>query len=271
VIRPALPLVQCLRAPARSEFRNGGLIFVESITNPSTRRPVRVVLADDECLFRASLRQLLGVPPDVIRDVYGVDVGPGFEVVGEAGTGEDTVRLVESVRPDLLLLDLSMPRMSGLDALRALHDHRDAIRILLLAGDVGRSDLVTAVNFGVRGALLKDASTETLFEAMTCVMAGQYWLGQVLISHLLEVVRPLLRSSIAFHAPAYAVRLTARERQVLSLVVAGCSNKEIARQCSLSEQTVKHHLTRMFDKVGASNRLELAMVATRQGLDSPVC
>jgi len=246
-------------------------VSVESTTNPPTNCPVRVVLADDECLFRASLRQLLAVPPDVIRDVYGADVGLGFEVVGEAGSGEETVHLVESVRPDLLLLDLSMPRMSGLDALRALHDRRGDIRILLLAGAVGRTDLVTALNLGVHGALLKDASTETLFEAITCVMAGQYWLGQALISHLVEVVRPLLRSSNAFHTPAYAVRLTARERQVLSLVVAGCSNKEIARQCSLSEQTVKHHLTRMFDKVGASNRLELAMVANRQGLDSSVC
>ena len=244
---------------------------MESPTNPSTSCPVRVVLADDECLFRASLRQLLAVPPDVVRDVYGVDVGRGFEVVGEAGSGEETVRLVETVRPDLLLLDLSMPRMSGLDALRALHDRRGAMRILVLAGAVGGSDLVTAVNLGVHGALLKDASTETLFEAMMCVMAGQYWLGQEFISHLLEVVRPLLRSSSAFHAPAYPVRLTARERQVLSLVIAGCSNKEIARQCALSEQTVKHHLTRMFDKVGASNRLELAMAATRQGLDSPAC
>jgi len=256
----------------RLECKCGRLtLSVNLETNSSTNCVVRVVLADDECLFRASLRQLLAVPPSIIRDVYGVDVGAGFEVVGEAGSGEETVRLVESVRPDLLLLDLSMPRMSGLDALREIREHRRALRILLLAGVVCRSDLITAVHLGVHGVLLKDAPTETLFEAIACVAAGQYWLGQTLISHLLEVVRPLLHSSSAFIAPTDPVRLTARERQVLGLVAAGCSNKEIARQCSLSEQTVKHHLTRMFDKVGASNRLELAMAATRQGLDSPTC
>ena len=87
---------------------------------------MRVVIADDECMFRASLRQLLAVPPSVVKDVYGVDVGPGFEVVGEAGTGEETIEAVQSALPDLLLLDMSMPRMSGLDALRAIGTSCDA-------------------------------------------------------------------------------------------------------------------------------------------------
>src|SRR6266850_3467777 len=97
------------------------LIPIASVNAPAERTsPVRVVLADDESLFRASLRQLLAVPPQVIKEVYGVDVGAGFDVVGEAGSGEDTARLVRSVEPDLLLLDLCMPRMSGLEALREL-------------------------------------------------------------------------------------------------------------------------------------------------------
>src|SRR5688572_10882528 len=87
----------------------------------------RVVLSDDECLFRASLRQLLAVPPLILREVYGVDVGPGFEVVGEASSGEETVRLVHAAQPDLLLLDLSMPRMSGLDAVRELANGCDPL------------------------------------------------------------------------------------------------------------------------------------------------
>ena len=239
--------------------------------NSSSQDPVRVVLADDECLFRASLRQLLAVPPTVIRDVYGIDVGTGFDVVGEAGSGEETVRVVQRVRPDLVLLDLSMPRMSGLDALRELAPLDERLRIVLLAGVVDRVGLITAVHLGVRGVLLKDAPTETLFEALRCVMAGGCWFGQAHVSHLVEVVRPLLQSSTALHGASIRVSFTARERQVLNLVVAGCSNKEIALQCSVSEQTVKHHLTRMFDKVGASNRLELAMVATRHGLHSSSC
>jgi len=230
-----------------------------------TERAVRVVLADDECLFRASLRQLLAVPAAVIKDVYGVDVGPGFEVVGEAGSGEDTVRVVRSARPALLLLDLSMPRMSGLEALRELGTGRDDVRTILLAGTIDRTQLLTAVQLGVHGLLLKDVTTEVLFEAIMCVMAGRYWLGQTLVSDLLETVRPLIESSSAAGG-RLTYGLTPRERQVLTMVAAGCSNKEIAGQCGISAQTIKHHLTRMFEKLGVSNRLELAMIATERGL-----
>ena len=241
-----------------------------SVTTPSndgaadSKAPIKVVLADDESLFRASLRQLLGVPPSVLQDVYGVNVGPGFEVVGEAGTGEDVVRLVQSAPPDLLLLDLCMPRMSGLEALRELASCRDRMRIILLAGTIDRSQLVSAVRLGVRGLLLKDAATEVLFQAIACVMTGQYWLGQSLVSDLLEIVRPLIQS--AGVTGTGAPRLTPREQQVLRMVVAGHSNREIAQQWTVSEETIKHHLTRMFDKVGAANRVELAMLATSQGL-----
>jgi two-component system, NarL family, nitrate/nitrite response regulator NarL len=232
----------------------------------SAVRPVRVVLADDECLFRASLRQLLAVPPSIIRDVYDIDVGAGFDVVGEAGSGEETVAVVEKGCPDLLLLDLSLPRMSGLDALRTIGP-RPTMATIVVAGDLSRRDVLTAVNLGARGLLLKDAATATLFEAMMCVVAGQYWISQTLLTHLVETVRPLLQSRDLPAVGATTGKLTRRERQVLNLVIAGCSNKEIAQQCAVSEQTVKHHLTRMFDKVGASNRLELAMVATQHGFD----
>lgn len=242
------------------------LIPIASANAPAERTgPVRVVLADDESLFRASLRQLLAVPPPVIKEVYGVDVGAGFEVVGEAGSGEDTVRVVGSARPDLLLLDLCMPRLSGLDALREMSSCRDRMRIILLAGCIDRAQLMSAVRLGVRGLLLKDAATEVLFEAIMCVVAGQYWLGQSLVSDLLEIVRPLIQTSCVPGGPTLS-KLTPREQQVLRMVVAGHSNKEIAQQWTVSEETIKHHLTRMFDKVGAANRVELAMLATRHGL-----
>ena len=230
-----------------------------------TGRAVRVVIADDECMFRTSLRHLLAVPPSVVRDVYGVDVGEGFEVVGEASTGEDTIEAVSSQRPDLLLLDVSMPRLSGLDALRAIGTSCDAMRTIILSGGMDKSQLLIAIQLGARGVVLKDCATELLFEAMTRVLAGQSWVGQTLVDDLLDVVRSLA------HQPPSTARnqpfgLTLREREVLALVVAGCANKEIAQRFAVSEETIKHHLTRMFDKVGAANRLELAMTATRVGL-----
>lgn len=239
-----------------------------TLTSPAAGEParaVRVVLSDDECLFRACLRQLLAVPPPVLRDVYGVDVGPGFQVVGEAGTGEETVRIVKALQPDLLLLDLSMPRMSGLDALRELATGGNQLRTIMLAGSISRTHLLTAIHLGVRGLIVKTSTTEVLFEAIMGVLGGRYWLDQTLVTDLVETTRPLIQSSKAVGGQL-AFGLTPREREVLSLVVAGCANKDIAHQCAVSEDTIKHHLTRIFSKVGASNRLELAMFATERGL-----
>jgi DNA-binding NarL/FixJ family response regulator len=230
------------------------------------RDPTRVVLADHDSIFRASLRQLLSVPPATIKEVYSVDVGAGFQVVGEAGTGEEAIRIAGSVEPDLLLLDPFMPRMSGLEALAELKSHNDRMRTILFAAAIDKPQLLTAVQLGVRGLILKDATTEILFDAIVSVAAGQYFLGRTLLGDFIETVRPLIESSRA-QGGKLAFGLTPREREVLTLVAAGCANKEIARQCSVSEETVKHHLTRIFDKVGVSNRTELAMVASSHGLD----
>ena len=235
--------------------------------NSHPGRATRVVLADSHSIFRASLRQLLSVPPATIKEVYAVDVGPGFQVVGEAGTGEDTVRIVNSVDPDLLLIDPAMPRMSGLEALGELQGHGDRLRTILLAAAVDKPQLLTAVQLGVRGLILKDSTTEVMFDAVVSVLAGQCFLGRTLLTDFIETVRPLIDTSRA-QGGKLAFGLTPREREVLALVSAGCANKEIARQCAVSEETVKHHLTRIFDKVGVSNRTELAMLAARNGLDA---
>jgi two-component system nitrate/nitrite response regulator NarL len=215
-------------------------------------------------MFRASLRQLLAVPPSVVRDVYGVDVGEGFDVVGEAGTGEETIEAVRSAQPDLLLLDVSMPRLSGLDALREIAIACGTTRTIMLSGGLDKSQLLIALQLGARGVVLKDYATELLFEAMTRVLAGQSWVGQTLVADLIDVVRDFAPQPGSTRQQPFG--LTPREREVLSLVVEGCPNKEIAQRFSVSEETIKHHLTRMFDKVGASNRLELAMLATERGL-----
>jgi len=227
------------------------------------------VLADDQSLFRTSLRHLLAVPSSVIKEEYGAHVGAGFRVVGEAGSGEETVSVVRSVKPDLLLLDLSMPRMSGLDVLRELATVRESMRTVLLAGMITKPDLLTAIQLGIDGLMLKDSTTERLFEAMISVMNGRCWLGETLATDVMQTVRPLIQSSRAAGG-TLAFGLTPREREVLQLAAAGYPNKDIAQRCTISEETVKHHLTHIFNKVGASSRAQLVLVANQCGLDSAV-
>jgi two-component system nitrate/nitrite response regulator NarL len=232
---------------------------------PEPVRPARVVIADDESMFRTCLRQLLAVPPSVVKECYGTDVGEGFEVIGEASSGQETVEIVQSMKPDLLLLDISMPRMSGLDALRELQRGAAETKVVILSGTLDKSQLLTAVQWGARGLVPKDSATELLFEAMVSALAGQSWIAQPLVSVLMDVLRT--RPDAAASGPQpQPFGLTPREREVLTFVVQGCGNKEIAGRLAVSEETIKHHLTRMFDKVGAANRLELALAATRNDL-----
>jgi DNA-binding NarL/FixJ family response regulator len=216
-------------------------------------------------MFRTCLRQLLAVPPAIVKDVYGSDVGAGFEVIGEAATGQTTVETVQSMKPDLLLLDISMPRMSGLEALREIRRLDQGMRTIILSGMLDKSQLLTAIQLGARGLLPKDAATEELFEAIMCVMTGRSWIAQSLVTSLMDELRARVDPASSA-APAQPFGLTPREREVLSLVVEGCGNKEIALRLAVSAETIKHHLTRMFDKVGAANRLELALAATRSDL-----
>jgi len=230
------------------------------------KNPARVVLADAQQLFRTSLRHLLSVPPPVIKDVYGVDVDAGFRVVGEAASGEETIAVVQSAKPDLLLLDRAMPRMSGLEAIRNLGTCPDHMRIVLLAGAIGPTDLLSAIQLGVSGLILKGATTERLFEAMISVIDGRCWLDESLVTDLMQAVRPLIQTSREAGG-GLAFGLTAREREVLKLVATGCPNKEIAERCAVSEETVKHHVTHIFDKVGVSHRAQLVLVASQCGFD----
>jgi DNA-binding NarL/FixJ family response regulator len=185
-------------------------------------------------------------------------------VVGEAANGHDTIATVAATAPDLLLLDLNMPRIPGLSALRELQQYGGTMHTIVLSGQITQAHLLAAFQLGVRAIVGKEEPTESLFEAIVSVVSGGHWLGENLLAELIQLVRT------GGPAPGAAVRnpfgLTPREREVLTLVAAGYPNKEIARTCAVSEETVKHHLTRMFDKVGAANRVELAKVAAQIGL-----
>jgi len=237
-----------------------------AIVFPSRPAPAAsVVIADDERIFRASLRRLLELPSPTVAAMFGVEIGGGFNVVGEAGSGEETVEVVRSTQPDLMLLDVCMPRRSGLAALRELQGCQQPRHIIILSGALDAEQLVTAIQLGARGVVRKDTPTERLFEAIASVVHGASWVDQGLTSDLLDAVRMLGQARNG--AGALPFGLTRRETEVVSLVVEGCNNREIAQRFAVTEETIKHHLTRIFDKVGAANRVELALVAARHGFN----
>lgn len=212
-----------------------------------TNRTVRIVVADDHPIFRDGLRKLL-------------EAEPGFQVIGEASDGEQAAALTRRLEPDVLLLDLAMPRVPGLEAVEKLRDLSETVRIILLTAAIEREQIVKALQFGVRGVVLKESATELLLKSIRCVMAGQYWLGRESLSDLVRILRDLK----AIPEPGEASRpynLTPRELEIISAIVSGYTNRDIADEFSIAEQTVKHHLGNIFDKLGVSNRLELALFA----------
>jgi two-component system nitrate/nitrite response regulator NarL len=213
---------------------------------------VRIVIADDHPIFRAGLRSVL-------------EAEPGFVVVGEASDGAEAVRLTLSLRPDVLLLDLSMPGVSGMDALSELEAVSGPVRTIVLTAAIEKADIVKALQLGAAGVLLKATVSQMLVKAIHSVRGGQHWIGRECVSDLVQVLRGF-RAPSPEKSPPERFGVTPRELEITAAVVAGFSNKEIAKKFSLSQDTVKHHLTNIFDKVGASSRLELALFAVHHRL-----
>jgi two-component system, NarL family, nitrate/nitrite response regulator NarL len=220
---------------------------------PIADRPgeIRILLADDHLMFRKGLRSLL-------------EAQPGLVVVGEAGDGEEALRLAHALRPDVLLLDLAMPGGSGMEALAGLSTDPPSVRTIVLTASIERSGIVKALQLGAAGVVLKSAPPDLLFKSIRSVLRGEHWIGREVVSDLVQALRQY--SGPAEKTSRERFRLTPRELEITSVVVAGLTNKEIARKFSLSEDTVKHHLTNIYDKVGASNRLELALFAVHHRL-----
>jgi len=155
-----------------------------------------------------------------------------------------------------VLLDLAMPRMEGIDVVRELTSRGSGSRLMLLTAAIGRKQIVEALRLGAHGVVLKEAASELLFRAIRAVIGGQTWIGRETVTDLVHYMRGQRPES---ERPKF--RLTPREQQVVAAVVSGLTNKDIARQLSVSEDTIKHHVSNIFDKLGVSNRLELALVA----------
>ena len=215
---------------------------------------VRIVIADDHAMFREGLRLLLEAESDL-------------RVVGDASSGDEAIALTRKLAPDILLLDVAMPGQSGLDVARQLHEDGTSTRVLLLTAALARAEVPRALKLGVRGVVEKEGAVALLLKAIRAVQSGEYWVGREVIGDLLDAIgRPAAAPSRAAEKSPFG--LTGRERELVVLVAAGCSNKVIAQKCSLSEDTVKHHLSSIYDKTGVSTRLELALFALQNNLAS---
>jgi DNA-binding NarL/FixJ family response regulator len=205
---------------------------------------IRVLLAEDHSLVRAGLVQLLSKADDM-------------EVVGVAADGEEAVALAAEHAPDVVLMDLVMPRLDGIEATRRIHDagpNPPAVVILTSFSD--RARIIGALQAGAAGYLLKEAEPEELFRGVRDAASGRLTLTPRAAR---AMVGPVPRTPVARE-------ITEREREVLGLVHAGCSNKQIARELGITEKTVKAHLTRIFERIGVSDRTQAALWAERQGL-----
>ena len=213
---------------------------------------MRILIADDHPIFRDGLKRLLESEGE-------------FKVIGEACDGVEAVAMARQLIPEIMLLDLAMPRRQGLETLRELASDPRSVRVILLTAAAEKEQIVEALQLGARGVVLKDSATQILLKSIRAVMNGEYWVGRESVSNLVQYLRTLVTPPSAF-PQRNKYRLTPRELEIIAAVVAGFANKEIAQYFKISEDTVKHHLSNIFDKVGVSSRLELALFAVNQSL-----
>lgn len=215
-----------------------------------TRVVARVIVADDDPIVREVLRETLSVHEDL-------------QVVAVVEDGNKAIDAVRALRPDILLLDLLMPNLPGLDALRELVDTASFTRTIILSSSVSNRQIVEALQLGARGILLKDSLTH-LLQCIRQVLAGHYWVANRATPNVIQLLSELEQE--AGEPKPNSFGLTARELEVVGLVAEGLPNRDIAKKLEITEETVKRHLTNIFDKVGMSNRVELALFAINHRL-----
>jgi two-component system nitrate/nitrite response regulator NarL len=215
---------------------------------------VRILLADDHPVVRIGVRNMLKAES-------------AFDVVGEASDGDEAITQTIELLPDILLLDLMMPRLPGLEAMRAIMSGSPRVKIILLTSTITTQQIIEALQIGARGIVTKDALIDQLTGAIAAVLQGDYWIHGRRVVNLVGALHELMQQAAVPDRKTYG--LTPREIEVVGCIVEGCSNRDIAKQFAISEETVKRHLSNIFDKTGVSTRLELALFAIAHQLVGP--
>ena len=216
------------------------------------RESIRVLVADDHALYRRGLEMVLSAEPDI-------------EIVGEAGDGAEAIRRAEELLPDVVLMDIRMPRRSGIEACTAIKDVAPSTKIVILTISDEESDLFQAVRAGANGYLLKDVPGEEIADGIRAVVGGQSLISPSMAGVLLTEFASLSRRGETREAPP-PPRLTDREMQVLRLVARGMANRDIARELYISENTVKNHVRNILEKLQLHSRMEAVVYAVREKL-----
>ncbi|SFB75202.1 two component transcriptional regulator, LuxR family [Nocardioides terrae] len=223
---------------------------VPSAKSPADSEPIRVLVVDDQELFRRGLTMLLTAEP-------------GIEVAGEAGDGDEGSALASAVAPDVVLLDIRMPKRTGIEACAAIKQAVPSAKIIMLTVSDEEADLYEAVKSGASGYLLKDSSIEEVAQAVRVVADGQSLISPSMAVKLIDEFKQMSRPE-RDHVPG--LRLTERELEVLRFVAKGLNNREIAKHLFISENTVKNHVRNILEKLQLHSRMEAVMYAVREKL-----